>query len=153
MITPFLTLAGIPEIVVILCGALVTLRRDLQARAGQVDRDGARPAMLKQLFEYYVDDLQARGRSGHSVSRAASTARVVERLLPAMLALPLSKLQARDFFAFRQTRERDGTKPSSLNRDLQSLRTMMRAARPDFQVSGRRVPDGRHLARPVAHAR
>lgn len=111
------------------------LLRDLKAEAAKEEQEGARPATLKSLFEFYVADLEARGKSVDTVGRAVSTAKAVEALTPDLLALPVSRIRDRDVFAFRQARARVA-KPTTINRDLRTLRAMLKAARPEFRFPG-----------------
>lgn len=90
------------------------------------------------LAEFYVDDLERRGKGADTIGRAASTARAMERLMPALLAAPVSRVHGRDVYDFRQALAREGkvasvevagervergvpAKPSSINRDLRTL--------------------------------
>jgi integrase len=111
------------------------LLRDLKAEAAREEQEGARPATLKTLFEFYVADLEARGKGADTIVRAVSTAKAVEALAPDLLALPVGRIRDRDVFAFRQARARDA-KPATINRDLRTLRAMLKAARPDLRFPG-----------------
>jgi integrase len=108
----------------------------LKAEAGRVEAEGQQPATVKALFEMYVKDLEARGKGPDTIQRAAQTATAVERLLPALLTMPVSKVHERDVYAFRQARTREQAKPSTINRDLRTMRAMLKAARPDFRFPG-----------------
>jgi integrase len=112
------------------------LRRQLKADAAQAEQAGQRPATIKQLFEFYVTDLEARGKGPETTGRAAETAKAVERLTPELLAMAVGKLRDREVFDFRQARTRDGAKPSTINRDLRTLRAMLNQARPEFRFPG-----------------
>jgi hypothetical protein len=46
------------------------------------------------------------------------------------------RVRDRDVYDFRQARTRDGAKPSTVNRDLRTLRAMLKAARPEFRFPG-----------------
>src|SRR5688500_5372280 len=65
------------------------LLRQLKAEAAQAEQAAARPATLRQLLEYYALDLAARGKSEESVGRVDYTRRVIEALLPELLAKPV----------------------------------------------------------------
>jgi hypothetical protein len=80
-----------------------------------------------------VADLAARGRGPDTVGRAAQTATAFEVVLPALLAAPVGQFKEKDVFAFREARTRGGTKPSTVNRDLRTIRAMLKRARPDFR--------------------
>ena len=58
------------------------------------------------------------------------------RLGWSLLALPIARVTARDVYDFRQARLRAGAKPSTINRDLRTLRAMLKQARPDFKFPG-----------------
>src|SRR5438445_3875262 len=58
------------------------------------------------------------------------------RLGWSLLALPTARVTARDVYDFRQARLRAGAKPSTINRDLRTLRAMLKQARPDFKFPG-----------------
>src|SRR5438128_8819473 len=58
------------------------------------------------------------------------------RLGWSLLALPISRVTARDVYDFRQGRLRAGSKPSTVNRDLRTIRAMLKQARPDFKFPG-----------------
>jgi integrase len=92
---------------------------------------------MKALFEGYVTDLEARGKGKDSVGRAAETAKAVERLMPELLACPVGRVRDRDIYEFRQARTRDGAKPSTVNRDLRTIRAMLKVARPEFRFPGK----------------
>jgi integrase len=111
------------------------LLRDLKAEAAKEDQEGARPATLRKLFEFYVADLEARGKGTDTIGRAVSTAKAVEALAPELLDKPVGRLTSADVFAFRQARART-SKPATINRDLRTLRAMLKAARPDFRFPG-----------------
>jgi integrase len=124
----------------------------LKVRAGETESAGAAPATMKGLFENYVAGLEARGKGEETVVRAAQTARVVEALMPELLTKPVSRITDADLFAFRRARleracftprpkdpERKPARPpapakhSTINRDLRTLRAMLKQARPDFK--------------------
>jgi integrase len=131
------------------------LLRDLKASAAQVEQNGAQPATLGQLLEFYVADLAARGKGQETTVRAESTVAALERLCPELLAKPVSAIADRDVFAFRLARAQEGktivetvagerrerlvprAKPSTINRDLRTLRAALKKALP-----GHRFPDG-----------
>ncbi|PYN83024.1 MAG: hypothetical protein DMD96_03885 [Candidatus Rokuibacteriota bacterium] len=112
------------------------LLRALKAEALQTQQATAAPATIKHLCELYVLDLEARGRAADSIGRAVTTAKAIEAVSPALLALPISRVTARDVYDFRQGRLRAGSKPSTVNRDLRTIRAMLKQARPDFKFPG-----------------
>jgi integrase len=129
------------------------LRGQLKARVAQAEQEGAQPATLGQLLALYVDDLRARGRSPDSVLRAASTRQAIAAVLPELLEKPISRIGDADVYAFRNARAREGkviseelagvevtrrgpTKPSTVNRDLRTLRAVLKRARPEYRFPG-----------------
>jgi integrase len=109
------------------------LRAGLIRKVEHADQAGLQPATVKALFEHYVADLAARGKGPDTVGRAAQTATAFEAVLPALLTVPVGQLKEKDVFAFREARTRAGTKPSTVNRDLRTVRAMLKRARPDFR--------------------
>src|SRR5437773_2426206 len=73
-------------------GAEGELLQALKAEHGQAEQAAAAPATLRQLFEYYAQDMQARGKGEESVGRVEYTARAVEALLPALLDKPVTAI-------------------------------------------------------------
>jgi integrase len=112
--------------------AEATLRGALRRKVEHTEQQGLAPATLKALFEGYVADLEARGKGPDTVGRAAQTATAFQAVLPALLDSPVGQLKERDVFAFREARTRKGAKPSTINRDLRTIRAMLKRARPDF---------------------
>src|SRR5262249_19166002 len=82
-------------------------------RICRVQTDAA-PATVKQLCEYYVLDLERRGKGPESITRAVTTAKAIEAVAPSLLMLPVSRVTARDVYDFRQARLRAGSKPSTI---------------------------------------
>jgi integrase len=128
------------------------LREALRRKVEQAEQAGLQPATVKALFEAYVADLEARGKGEETVTRAAQTARVVEVLMPELLAKPIGRITEADLFAFRRVRAEQpcfaprpkdpekkpprppaAAKPSTINRDLRTFRAMLKRARPDFK--------------------
>jgi integrase len=129
------------------------LLRALKVQANQAERAAARPATLRQLLEYYALDMAARGKGEESVGRVDYTRRSIEALLPEFLEKPVSAIADADLFAYRNLRAREGstvyqvvagkrvkvrvpTKPSTINRDLRTLRAALKKARPDYRFPG-----------------
>jgi integrase len=65
-----------------------------------------------------------------------TTAKAIEAMAPTLLTSPISRVTARDLYDFRQGRLAGGSKPSTINRDLRTLRAMLKQARPDFKFPG-----------------
>ncbi|MFQ5924244.1 MAG: hypothetical protein ACE5M4_15515, partial [Anaerolineales bacterium] len=101
-----------------------------------MEAEGNRPATLRALLEYYAADMQARGKGEESVSRVEYTARSVEELVPELLNRPVAEIGDAEIFAFRNARHRRGTKPSTINRDLRTLRAALKKARPQYRFPG-----------------
>src|SRR5262249_31002880 len=112
------------------------LLQELKAEAAREEQEGAKPATLRKLFEFYVADLEARGKGPDTIGRAVATAKAVEALTPELLDKPVGRILAADVFAFRQARARACAKPATINRDLRTFRAMLKAARPDFRFPG-----------------
>ncbi len=109
------------------------LLRQLKAEAG-VAEDGANaPATVRALFEFYVADPEARGKGPDPIGRAIQTARGVGKVLPETLDRPVREFGDRVIFAFRQARDRAGVKPATINRDLRTLRAMLKKARSEYR--------------------
>jgi integrase len=125
----------------------------LTRRVGAAESESAGSATLRQLFEAYAEDLVNRGKGEETVQRATQTARVVEAFTPELLDKPLGRISEADIFAFRRARQiqpclkqqpaaepkdppaplHDPAKPATINRDLRTLRAMLKRVRPDFK--------------------
>jgi integrase len=129
------------------------LVRELKARVGKAEQEGQAPATLRQLLEFYQLDMKARGRGDESASRAEYTRRSIEAVCPEFLTTPVSRIGDAEIFAFRNGRAREGrtvydlvdgkkvprkvpAKPSTINRDLRTLRAALKKARPDYRFPG-----------------
>ena len=129
------------------------LLRDLKGEAARTEQEGARPATLRSLLEFYAADMHARGKGDESVERVEYTARVIRDLMPGLLDKPVSAITDADLFAFRNARLREGkvvhvtiagekqvkrvpNKPSTINRDLRTLRGALKKARPGYRFPG-----------------
>jgi integrase len=135
------------------------LREALKRKVEQAEHTGLAPATVKQLFEAYVADLQARGKGPETIGRAAQTATIVETVCPELLSKPVGAIRETDIFAFRTAMTREGrrvvetvagervvrrgpAKPSTINRDLRTIRAMLKKARPEFRFpSGAFFPE------------
>jgi len=126
------------------------LLQGLRATSEREAQEGTAPATLELLCEAYTRDLEARGKFEDTIRTARNTtARLADFFGPRMKE-PLRLTEA-DLYAFRAARMRqwarrgkkakDGTrpplaggvKPSTINRDLRTLRAMLKRALPDFR--------------------
>lgn len=115
-----------------------------EARAGQL------PATLRALLDLYVERLERQGKRADTVARARDTVKTIGRVLPALLDRPVSAIGADDVFDFARAREREGQtvaevvagerrerrvdlRPSTVNRDLTTLRAALKLVRPEFR--------------------
>ena len=134
-------------------GAEAAILQELKAKASQVEQDGQRPATLRLLLEFYAEDMRNRGRGEESVGRVEYTARALEALTPELLDKPVSAIGDAEIFAFRNARAREGrrivetihgqkgerrvpNKPSTINRDLRTLRAALKKVRPEYRFPG-----------------
>jgi integrase len=101
-----------------------------------------------------VDELlEDRGKGEETVTRAVQMRAVLEALLPELLVKPVSRITEADILAFRRARaerpcfsprprdpEKRPARPpapakaSTINRDLRTLRAMLKRVRPDFHL-------------------
>jgi integrase len=114
--------------------AEAALRTALKEQRGQADQEAQAPATLRALFESYVVDLEHRGKGSDTIGRAIETAHVIERLMPDLLDRAVTTIGGADLFAFRKRRREGGTKPSTINRDLRTLRAMLKSVCPAYRV-------------------
>lgn len=129
------------------------LLAELEQAADQAEQEAQRPATLRQLLEYYALDMAARGKGEESVGRVDYTRRSIEALMPELLEKPVGAIADADLFAYRNRRAREGstvyqvvagqrvkvrvpTKPSTINRDLRTLRAALKKARPEYRFPG-----------------
>jgi integrase len=80
--------------------------------------------------------MRARGKGEESVGRVDYTRRSIEAVVPKILDKPVSAIGDADVFAFRNGRTRTGTKLSTINRDLRTLRAALKKARPEYRFPG-----------------
>jgi integrase len=125
----------------------------LKAEAGEAQHEGQRPATLADLLKFYADEMRARGKGEESIERVDVLKRVIERVMPELLTVPLGQIGDREIFAFRNARARDGktvyevvagvkvarqapAKASTINRDLRTLRAALKKACPEYRFPG-----------------
>ena len=134
--------------------AEAALLGELKAEAAEATAEAQRPATLRAALrvlrrrpggpreERGVIEPRRRSRAGRSSG-----------CCPELLDQPVSRVADRDLFAFRRARERAGMQAGTINRDLRTLRAMLKRARPEYRFpAGAFTPGGRD-ARPVAPAR
>jgi hypothetical protein len=98
------------------------LLRDLKAEAAEAEQEGAKPATLRQLLEFYVDDLVARGKGQDTVGRAIETAHVIELLTPELLDKPVTRIGEAEIFTFRRARVERSATAARLRAEAATLR-------------------------------
>ena len=116
--------------------AEAALLQEVKATVGEAEQDAQRPATLRQLLTFYVQDLEARGKSQDTIVRAGQTATALERLLPELLDRPVSRIGDAEVYAFRASRLGEPSKPATVNRDLRTLRAALKKARPEYRFPG-----------------
>jgi integrase len=99
------------------------------------------PDSLRAVCDGYLADLTRRRKSPDSIARASDTVKRVRECFGARVDQPVSEFGAPDLHAFRAARIDQGVKPSTLNRDLRTIRTIWKRALPD-----RPFPRGLFLA-------
>lgn len=108
------------------------LRRGLQHEIAQASAVAARPGTVGDGLRGYVARLEARGKGPDSVGRAAQVERALAAAVPGLLDRPVSSLTTEDLFAYKRARDRAGTAPSTINRDVAVVRAMLKLVRPEF---------------------
>ncbi len=109
------------------------LLKDLK---GEVDKERAEdqaPATLRLLCDSYALDLERRGKSPDSITRAKDTKKRLEEFFGKRMDEPLTKFTEADVYGFRAHRTTNGVKPSTVNRDLRNVRAMLKKALPGFR--------------------
>jgi hypothetical protein len=125
------------------------LLQDLKRRAAVETQAAAGPATVKALFEAYAADLEARGKGPDAIARITQAALAVERLMPAWLDTPVSRVEAADVFAFRKARVERSVWALGWRARAQRLRAAGRGAQPTPETAPpmRRSAPGRSRAR------
>jgi integrase len=111
------------------------LRRQLEDASAQEEASAA-PATLGMLLDGYAEHLRVRGKAEPVIARVTYTRRAIEAVLPELLAHPVDTIVDDDLFAYRAARERAKIKPSTVNRDLRTLRAALKLARPSYRFPG-----------------
>jgi integrase len=92
------------------------------------------PATLAAVLDGYVENLRLRGKSPETLAAVGSTKAALARTCPDLLDKPVSLVEVADLYRFRMARERAGCQASTVNRNVSSLRTAIKAVRPDFKM-------------------
>jgi integrase len=125
--------------------------REVREEAAQEERAGQRPATLRVLLDLYITHLEDHRKSPETVATARQTVATVGRVCPELLDRPVSAIGDADILAFVRTRERAGRiitetvagetrerrvplHPSTINRDVVTLRAALKLVRPEFRV-------------------
>jgi hypothetical protein len=126
------------------------LLQTLVKAAEQEIQANTTPATLALLCDYYLQNLENRGKSEDTISTARNAKARLADFFGARMQEPLHLTEA-DLYAFRAARLRqwarrgkkakDGTtatlaggvKASTINRDLRTIRAMLKLALPDFR--------------------
>lgn len=126
------------------------LRREAAAAAAEAERDqaeAAQPVTLALVCEAYLLDLEGRGKRADTLSTARNAKARLTDFFGARMQEPFSLTEA-DLYAYRTARLRQwakrgkggalvpdvhGVKPSTINRDLRTIRAMLRYALPEFK--------------------
>jgi integrase len=117
------------------------LLQELTQETEQEAQVNAAPATLQMLCDAYALNLEARGKAPESVTRAKETQKRLADFLGVRMRDPLDGLTGADLYAFRTWRLQHQMKPATVNRDLRTIRAMLRQVDPTF-----RFPAGIFLA-------
>ncbi len=109
------------------------LLQELRATAEQQAQDEGAPATLALLCEAYPLDLEARGKAPDSIMRAKDTAKRLEECFGTRMQEPIGKFTEADLYAFRAWRLHHQAKPSTVNRDMRTIRAMLKRTLPGFR--------------------
>ncbi len=130
--------------------AKAELRLQLNQEAEHETEESAAPATLALLCDAYLLDLEARGKPEDTIGTARNTVGRLKDVFGPRMQEPLRLTEA-DLYAFRAARLRqwakrgkkakDGTTPtlaggakaSTINRDLRTIRAMLKRALPEFK--------------------
>jgi integrase len=108
------------------------LLTELKAAQATNAQDAAAPATLALLCDAYVLDLESRGKASDSIIRARETKKRLTECFGPRMREPLGTLTEADLYAYRAWRTRNQIKASTINRDLRTVRAMLREADPGF---------------------
>ncbi len=113
--------------------ARAELLATLKANVEQERCTEAAPATLALLCDAYVLTLEARGKARETIIRAKDTAKRLTEFLGPRMREPIGKLTEADLYAFRAWRMEHGVKAATVNRDLRTVRAMIRHIAPTFR--------------------
>jgi integrase len=131
--------------------AAAELRQELKREAEQEQREPEQPVTLTLVAEAYLLDLEARGKSRDTLSTARNTVERLKEYFGTRMQEPL-RLTEGDLYDFRAYRlslwakkgkegkplaDLHGVKASTINRDLRTMRAMLRHVFPDFKFPGK----------------
>lgn len=127
--------------------AVPELRQDVKLEVDQEQQEAAQPVTLALICEAYLLDLEARGKSKDTLSTAKNAQARLADCFGARMQEPFSLTEA-DLYAYRAHRLRQwaklgkkrelsqdvrGVKASTVNRDLRTIRAMLKRTLPDFK--------------------
>ena len=106
---------------------------ELKTQAETEAKAEAAPATLATLCAAYAPDLEAREISPDSIVRAQDTGKRLAECFGTRVHEPLGTLIEPDLVAFRAWRVKHQCKASTINRDLRTIRAMLKKALPGFR--------------------
>ena len=109
------------------------LLKELTEQAATEQAEDQAAATLRLLCDSYALDLERRGKSPDSIARAKDTKKRLEECFGKRMDEPLTKFTEADVYGFREYRTTAGVKGGTINRDLRSLRAMLKRAQPGFR--------------------
>jgi integrase len=109
------------------------LLKTLKAQVAAEQSEDQAPATLRLLCDSYALDLDRRAKSPDSIARAKDTKKRLEECFGKRMDEPLTKFTEADVYGFREYRTTGGVKGGTINRDLRSLRAMLKKALPGFR--------------------
>ena len=120
---------------------------EVRQEAQTATQDAGAPATLRLLLEQYVIRLADHGKPPETVRRARQTVRVLGKVAPDLLDRPVSTIGDADLLTFVRAREREGRlptwdggpprrgiKPSTVQRDVITIRAALKLVRPEFKA-------------------
>jgi integrase len=120
------------------------LVQELRQEAAQEEQEAAQPATLSLVCEAYLLDLEARGKGSDTIATARNAIARLKEFFGPRMREPL-RITEDDLYAFRAYRQRQwarkgkegkpvaevhGVKASTVNRDLRTVRAMLKRVLP-----------------------